>query len=262
MPYSPFRYLAARLWRLGLAVCVSCTGVCTAETLVVLGDDAYAPVIHMRGGAPSGFLVTILERASALTGDRYDVRLSPWKRAYELASRGEGGVVGVSFNHERAKLFDFSRPIYDDDIQIVTLANKSFPYARLEDLKGKTIGGVLGASYGDSVDNALASGLFAVERDVSQAGRLRKLLAGRLDAAFIGNGMAGFEGVINSQDDLRASRAQFTVLPTPLTRDPLHLAFAKSMNKREALDRFDAALDTLRKSGELKRLAPGGPVAK
>lgn len=262
MPFNQLCKLGARVLRQGLTVCVLSMGYCAAETLVVLGDDAYPPVVHVQGGTPSGFLVTILERASALTGDQYDIHLSPWKRAYEMASRGEGGVVGVSFNQERARLFDFSKPIYDDDIQIVTLAGKTFPYARLEDLKGKTIGGVLGASYGESVDKAIASGLFAVERDVSQAGRLRKLLAGRLDAAFIGNGLAGFEGVINSQDDLRASRALFTILPTPLTRDPLHLAFAKSMNKREALDRFDAALDKLRKGGELKRLAPGGTTAK
>lgn len=233
----------------------SLLGTCGAETLVVRGDEAYSPVIHTHNARPDGFLVRILERVSVLTGDRYDIQLSPWKRAYEMASRGEGGVVGVSFNQERAKLFDFSKPIYDDDIQIVTLKTRAFSFSRLENLRGKTIGGVLGASYGDRVDSAIASGLFVVERDVGQAGRLRKLLAGRLDAAFIGNGAAGFDGVINSHDDLRANRAQFTVLPTPLTRDPLHLAFAKSMNKREALNRFDIAVDTLRRSGELKRLA-------
>lgn len=229
-------------------------GTCSAEKLVVRGDDSYPPVIHSHNGRPSGFLVTILQRVAVLTGDQYDIQLSPWKRAYEMASRGEGGVIGVSFNQERAKLFDFSKPVYDDDIQIVTLKTRTFTYNRLEDLRGKTIGGVLGASYGDSVDSALASGLFVVERDVGQAGRLRKLLAGRLDAAFIGNGVAGLDGVMNSHDDLRTNRAKFSVLATPLTRDPLHLAFAKSMNKREALDRFDAAVDKLRKSGELKRL--------
>lgn len=250
------------LLRCGVSLCLAWTGLCAAETLVVLGDDAYPPVIHSQNGTPSGFLVTILERASALTGDRYTIQLSPWKRAYEMASRGEGGIVGISVNQERARQFDFSKPIYDDDIQIVTLATKSFPFARLEDLKGKTIGGVLGASYGESVDNAIAKGLFVVERDVSQAGRLRKLLAGRLDAAFIGNGVAGFEAAIAGQDDLRANRNLFTILPTPLTRDPLHLAFAKSMHKRDALDRFDAALERLRKSGELRRQASTGTPAR
>lgn len=225
-----------------------------AETLVVLGDDVYPPVVYANQGQPAGILPAILGRIAQLTGDHYEIHLSPWKRAYELALRGEGGVVGISYNSERARVFDFSKPIYDDDIQIVTLRDKTFPYARLDDLKGKIIGGVIGASYGEVVDKAVANGLFTVERDVGAAGRLRKLLAGRLDAALIGNGSFGLEEVINSQEELRGNRAQFVALPTPLTRDPLHLAFAKSMHKRAALDRFDTALDKLRKSGELKKL--------
>jgi len=244
-----------------LALCAA-WGTSHAETLVVLGDHTYAPVIYSQNGKPAGLLPAILARASALTGDHYDLRLSPWKRAYELAARGEGGVVGVSFNQERARSFDFSRPLYDDDIQIVTLKGKTFPYAKLEDLRGKTIGGINGASYGDDVDKAIASGLFIVDRDVGQAGRLRKLLAGRLDAAFIGNGLAGFDSIVSSEDELRKNRAQFVILPIPLTRDPLHLAFPKSMHKREALDRFDAALEKLKQSGELKRLTPASTTAR
>lgn len=216
-------------------------GASQAETLVVLGDHAYAPVIYSQNGKPAGLLSAILGRAASLTGDRYELRLFPWKRA---------------------KSFDFSRPIYDDDIHIVTLKTKTFPYAKLEDLKGKTIGGISGASYGDGVDKAIASGLFVVDRDVGQAGRLRKLLAGRLAAAFIGNGLAGFNSVIASDEELRNNRSQFVVLPTPLTRDPLHLAFPKSMNKREALNRFDAALEKLKQSGELQRLATTSTTAR
>jgi polar amino acid transport system substrate-binding protein len=225
-----------------------------AETLVILGDNAYAPVIHSMDGKPSGFLANILRRVSALTGDQYDLRLSPWKRAYELAARGDGGLIGVSLTQERAKIFDFSRPFYDDDIQIVTLKERTFPYAKLGDLKGKVIGGVNGASYGEEVDKAIATGLFSMERDVGQAGRLRKLLAGRLDAAFIGNGNAGFDYIVGSADELSKNRDRFAILSTPLVRDPLHLAFPKAMNQRKAIDRFDAAIEKLRKSGELHTL--------
>ena len=226
--------------------------VLQAETLVVFGDDSYSPVVHLKDGKPAGVLPAVLARAELLTGDTYVVKLSPWKRAYALAVRAEGGVLGVSFNQERAKNFDFSKPIFDDDIQIVTLKSHIFAFGKLEDLKGKVIGGVLGASYGEEVDQAIADGLFTVERDVGQSGRLRKLLAGRLDAAFIGNGNAGFSGVVDSVAELRAHRNEFSVLPKPLARDPLHLAFPKAMNKREALARFDAALEKLKKNGQLQ----------
>lgn len=196
-------------------------------------------------------------RIETLTGDKYDLRLTPWKRAYELALRGEGGITNISFNEERQRIFDFSRPIYDDDIQIVTLRERTFPYATLSDLKGKVIGGLNGAAYGAEVDKAIAAGLFTMERDISQVGRLRKLLAGRQDAAFVGNGHVGFKLIIDSNEELKAQREKFVVLPVPLARDPLHLAFAKSMNKRAVLDRFDAALEIIRKSGELKNIIAG-----
>lgn len=237
---------------LAVLLLIGACGALQAETLVVFGDDSYFPVVHLKNGKPAGVLPAVLTRVEALTGDTYEVRLSPWKRAYELAVRAEGGVLGVSFNQERAKTFDFSKPIFDDDIQIVTLKSHIFTFNKLEDLKGKVIGGVLGASYGEEVDHAIADGLFTVERDVGQSGRLRKLLAGRLDAALIGNGNAGFSGVVDSVAELRAHRNEFAILPKALAHDPLHLAFSKTMNKRAALARFDAALEKLKKSGQLQ----------
>ncbi len=229
-------------------------GLAHAENLVIYGDEAYPPIIALREGKPAGILPAIIARIEGLTGDKYELRLTPWKRAYEMALRGEGGINNVSYNEERSKIFDFSKPIYDDDIQIVTLKDHAFPFTRIEDLKGKVIGGLIGACYGAEVDKAIAAGLFTMERDVSQVGRLRKLLAGRQDAAFVGNGQAGFELIINSHDELRANRERFLVLPTPLTRDPLHIAFLKTMNKRDALERFNKALDKLKLSGELKKI--------
>jgi polar amino acid transport system substrate-binding protein len=245
------RFITHALFALVLAYV---TPIAHAETLVIYGDEAYPPVIHLRDGKAAGILPAVLSRLQALTGDTYELRLTPWKRAYEMASLGQGGVIGVSLTQERSKLFDFSKPIYNDDIQIVTIKKQAFDFQRLEDLKGKTIGGIHGASYGDAVDKAIAGGLFTVDRDVGQVGRLRKLLAGRLDAAFIGNGAAGFEAVIESSDELRADRDKLLVLPVPLAKDPLHLAFAKSMGKQPALKRFNTALDKLAKSGELKSI--------
>jgi ABC-type amino acid transport substrate-binding protein len=244
-------YISVAAFFLALGLALSSA---KAEILTVFGDDAYLPIIYSENGIPMGILPAILARAAKLSGDEYVIKLSPWKRAYELALRGEGGLVGVSVNQERVMHFDFSKSIYDDNIQIVTLKGKQFSFTKLEDLKGKTIGGVNGASYGEDVDQAIAKGLFIVERDVGQAGRLRKLLAGRLDAAFIGNGKAGFDAIVDSQAELRNYKAQFVVLPQPLTRDPLHLAFPKSMGKEPAIERFNAAIDQLRRSGELKNL--------
>ena len=234
----------------GLAAALPAHG----ETLVVYGDDAYQPVISKLNGQPVGVLVDILRKVSERSGDTYDIQVFPWKRAYELALTGKGALIGVSRTTERQEIFDFSDPLYNDDIQIVVLKGREFPFAQLADLKGKTMGGVLGASYGEAVDKAIQEGLFKVDRDVGQAGRMNKLLARRMDGALIGNGHAGFEAVLASDPLLLAQRQLFVVLKTPLTQDPLYLATAKSMGQKAAIDRFNKALRELQKNGSLKRI--------
>lgn len=225
-----------------------------AEKLLIFGDDGYAPVVFFDRGVPSGLLPAILKRLERDTGDIYELHLVPWKRAYQSALNGEGGLIGFSYTKERAEIFDFSKAIYDDDVQIVVLREKRFSFKVAADLKGKTLGGVQGASYGEEVDRLIASGGFTVDRDLGQAGRLRKLLAGRLDGALIGNGNAGFNHAINSDEVLRDSRGKFEILPVPLARDALHLGFSKSMGRTAALARFDAALARLQRSAEWKSL--------
>lgn len=225
-----------------------------AETLVIFGDDIYPPVAYREGDADKGILIDLLRLIERETGDRYEFRLTPWKRAYESASRGEGGVMGVSRTSAREAVFDFSQPIYDDDIQIVVTKGREFPFAALDDLKGKTIGGVQGASYGQDVDAAIAARLFTVERDTGQVARLRKLLAGRLDAAFVGNGQYGLEWSLAQDPTLKQNKSVFAVLPKPLQKDPLHVAFAKSLGKADALRRIDEAIAKAKQNGDYRRI--------
>ncbi|MFG6490006.1 substrate-binding periplasmic protein [Roseateles sp. BYS78W] len=217
----------------------------SVKTRAIFGDDGYPPVVYLQQGRPQGFLVDVLRRSEAHLHDRFDIQLMPWKRAYVLALRGQGGLIGVSRNQERETLFDFSRPVYNDDIRVVVLKGKAFPFRDLKDLQGRRIGGVSGASYGEQVDAAIRDGVILVDRDIGQVSRLRKLLAGHLDAAFIGNGELGLGWLMSSNAELRLHRDEFELLPKPLTSDPLHLAFLKSMQEREFLDAFDRATKEL-----------------
>lgn len=241
-----FRYILIFLASAGFAA--------QAETLPVCSGDSFAPLVYSQKENPAGLLPAVLERASRLSGDRYQLQLYPWKRAYVQAERGDCGILGLSHTAERAKIFDYSAALYDNDIYIVTRSDKVFPYKRLDDLKGKVIGAFNGESFGEDVDKAAAAGLFTLEVDASNESRMLKLLAGRLDAAFIAGGQVGLETVMKTNSKLQENRHQFTVLSVPLVHDPLHLAFQKSMNKKDALQRFDKALATMRRNGELKRL--------
>jgi ABC-type amino acid transport substrate-binding protein len=137
------------------------------------------------------------------------------------------------------KIFDFSAPIYDDSINVVVLKGKEFPFNSLADLEGKIIGVQSGASYGSEVDAAIQSGKLTVEADQGHISRLNKLLHGRIEAAFIGNGQRGLQALLESDTRLAANKDQFVVLPRQLAHDLLYLGFAKTMNKQVLLENFN-----------------------
>jgi len=240
------------------AVCVCvlfCVTLCvSAENLVIYGDNSYPPIIYLDNDQTAGILPAIFARLEKDTGDTYELRLLPWKRALKNAQNSDGGITNISRNEAREKFYDFSLPIYDDDISLVVLKGHEFDFNTLKDLQGKKLGGLSGASYGEEVDQAISNGELHVERENGEQSRLLKLLAGRIDVAIIGNGIAGLEVILASDPGLEANRNQFVMLPKPLVRDPLHLAFSKAMNVQPALERFNKALVALKRTDEYQQL--------
>lgn len=239
-----------------LILCVSSLYASTtlAEKIVIYGDEAYVPVIYLDHGKANGILPDIFARVSIETGDTYELILVPWKRALQQSMYSKGGITGFSVTKERISLYDFSEPIYDDDLRLVVLKGHEFIFHELEDLKGKNIGGAAGAIYGEDFAQAINAGIIVIDEDPHQLSRMRKLLRGRIDVAIIGNGVAGFELLLASDPELQANRNKFVVLPHPLTTDSLHLAFLKTMNMKPALARFNQALIGLKKTSEYKKI--------
>lgn len=231
-----------------------CNSTAVAENLVVFGGDSFGPFAFLKDGKADGIMPRMLRRAGEISGDSYDIQLMPWRRAYLKAEKGGGGVFGLSFTPDRAKVFDYSSSMYDNDVKIVTLSTKTFPFRKLADLKGKVFGGLNGVSYGEEVDAAVAGGLFSIERDSQTDGRLLKLLYGRIDAALVDGGQLGLDSALGNTGETKKHLDRFAVLPTALVHDPLHLAFPKVLAKRAAIERFNSALATLKKNGELKRI--------
>lgn len=170
----------------------------TAPTapIEVFSDDDYRPVSYLENGAPKGFLIDVIHYAEKTTGTPLKLTLFPWRRAYVGATQGRAGIIGLSRTPERELIFDFSDPIYEDDINIIVRTDRVFPHKALADLRGRIIGAQLGASYGAEIDAAEKNHQITLERDTSHTNRLLKLLYGRIDCALIGRGQVGFEEVL------------------------------------------------------------------
>jgi polar amino acid transport system substrate-binding protein len=225
-----------------------------AENIVVFGPDAYPPLIYLEQGKPAGILPALFVRLAQDTGDKYDLQLLPWRRAMLYSEHDKGGISVFSWTQGRAEHYDFSQPMYDDDIQLVVRKGHEFRFATLADLHGKRIGAASGASYGEEIDQAIAAEKLQLVRDNGQRERLMKLLNGQLDAAIIGNGRAGFNRALALDAKFTAPQAGFQVLDKPLVRDPLHLAFSKSMHMQPALGRFNKALQAFKQTAEYQQL--------
>lgn len=196
-------------------------------------------------------MVNILQHLDQQHNYGLKIELFPWKRAYMQGLNGQGGVLGLSKNEERLKIFDYSHELYVDEILLVTLKEKAFSFKDINDLRGKSVGGNAGSSYGDEFERGKAEVFTYVEDFLGASNRLRKLLVGRIDVALIGPGRAGFQDAINQDPKLQADAERFSILPLPLVKDPNYLGFAKTMGMNSFLQRLNQDLKQAKESGEI-----------
>ncbi|MCK5877739.1 MAG: transporter substrate-binding domain-containing protein [Candidatus Marithrix sp.] len=123
------------------------------DDLFIFGNHDKPPKYYLENKTPKGILIDIMRYVKAETGYSFNIKLYPWKRAYYNALKGKGGIIGLSKNSERLKIFDYSDVMYYDELVLVVLKGNEFPFDKIEDIKGKTLGVQRGSSYGDEFEN-------------------------------------------------------------------------------------------------------------
>ena len=126
-----------------------------------------------RQGEQRGVLIDILNYADKqMPQHRFELSLYPWARAYMASASGQGGLLGISWTWRRDEVFDYSEPLFYDEVVIVVRKGHEFNYQSLSDLQGKTLGTVRGASFGSTFDRAHQDGVFSIEGDNGARNRL------------------------------------------------------------------------------------------
>lgn len=229
-------------------------GLAFGSGIIVFGDENRPPKIYLEDGQPKGLLVDILRQVQDQMGVTFTIILRPWARAVNSAKSGAGGILGFTKTWRQLKHFDYSDPIYHEDVHLVLTHKNLFRFQGLEDLKGKRLGLQRGAAFGIDYDEAVKRECFLPEEDNSPVQRLKKLLSGRIDGAFIGQGRTSLDSVLRQDQTLWENREQFVVLPDPVFRSPFCLAFPKRMQQEDLLRRFNEALQQARESGALQMI--------
>lgn len=217
-----------------------------ADQFMVFGTHDGHPKYYDDAGVAKGIVVDITKTCLDEMRVPYQVKLMPWKRAYFMAERGEGGVIGLSRSGERELLFDFSNPIFTEHIVLVVKKGREFPYEKIADLKGKLIGVTIGTSYGNAYDEAVADGTLTIVGFNDTKSGLAMLQLERIDAILMGSSV-DIDKLIG--DTPRLPKGGFTHLPVPFKSDSKHMGIAKGLKMGWFLDQFNQCLSRGHASG-------------
>ena len=152
------------------------------------------------------------------------------------------GMAGMTVTDERKKVVDFTSP-YATGKQVIIVKEDS-PIAGPEDLEGKTIG-VQMATTGDYYItwDLVDTGLANIERFNKGADAVQALVQGKIDAVVIDNEPA--KVFVSMNEGLK-------ILETEYITESYAIAVAKG--NTELLNKIEAALQELIKSGEVQKI--------
>lgn len=220
----------------------------TGQGEFILVNSPYPPYV-MPEGHPTGpgIDMEIALRALERLGVTATVQFAPFKRVLVMLEQGQADMTTtLSFRAERDAYLLWSEPYRTDTTYVFfTVKGSPFQPARLEDLRGRTVGMVRGFTYPQA---------FAGDPDIARVeaphmeSLVGMLLAGRFDAIIV-NSMAGrYElKATGRMDDVR--QAPFG-LRTPEDKGTV-MGFSRIRGHEDLLSRFNA---------EIRRMLADGTV--
>ena len=129
--------------------------------------------------------IAVLRAALKAEGIELQVEYFPWTRAILMSKRSVYAGLYPTWAEDVPPGFIPSVPIFKSPVGLVEPIREPVVWSRLEDLRGKTIGTV--QDYGNTPEfmGLIRSGAIKTQVVHKDVANLRKVAAGRIDAAFI-----------------------------------------------------------------------------
>ncbi len=216
--------------------------------VVVCVDAANPPFMSLVNGKAAGLYPALIAKAMQTAGISAKLDAKPWKRCIADIDDARVGVGGIYKNEDRLKRFDFSDQIFVEKMAVYFHASRPLDFAGVGSLAGKRVGVVRGWSYGDAFDKAVLDGLITVEEVSADAQNFQKLAARRLDAVLAIDEAGAALLKAGKLTDVQRS-------PRYLFENSTYLAFNKRAGQTGTLKKFNTAIVTMKKTGELHSLA-------
>ncbi|WP_411743241.1 substrate-binding periplasmic protein [Reinekea sp.] len=180
-------------------------------------------------------------------GIQVEFEFLPWVRAFEVTAQGEYSATSIwMYKKDRTTDFLYSEPVLSEKFVFFHLKDTPFDWNEMNDLRGKSIGGVLGYSYGPKFDAALEEGVFKQLRLPTVDQNLRMLAAGRTDIYAEEMSVANYTLLKRTPElaDL------ITYHPKPILENQSFLLFPKKgPNSKALLEIFNSHLEGFKQDG-------------
>lgn len=242
------RKLTAYLLALIISI-ISTGNAFSAPTLLVVGDPL-APFEYDKDGKPSGLDVDIATRIFNQLGIKFEIRLVPWKRAWQMIEDGAADAVFTTSRKPAREPFLYY-PKEDMWVSEYTFfvkkGNKISPYLGYESAKEKTIGVIKGYSYHDSFWAANLK----LEEVISLENNFKKLLADRVDMVITDKIVGQFtlkEMGLQSQVEFYEQPVFAKGYPMPFARN------SKYPNIEQVAKDFEQKLIEMKANGEYEKI--------
>jgi polar amino acid transport system substrate-binding protein len=253
MPIPPMITLAAvrgclSLMALGLMLFGALPG---AERLVILAEDDAAPWSCKDG---TGLANDIVKAAFAAGGVDIDLQVLPYERAKQQVVKGTAvACFSMSWQPEyEGKIAFAEQPLFVCETDYFQNLGRPMTYRREGEIAAKiVVGTVVGYEYPPSVRQLEDKGLIAIEESPSEELNLRKLAAGRIDAALINH------DAFKTADFLidRAKVAGKVGLAFHCGELGSFIGFSQTNPRGQwARERFDAGHRAIAANGQLKQI--------
>ena len=221
-----------------------------AATFTACGHPAYPPVSWVTEGQLRGLAPEVVRQLFSELG--HEVRteaLGNWKRCLLEVQEGRIDiVVGAYRTAERAKRLAFSTQyLIADPIVLFVRRDRQFAFSQWNDLGGKTVGLLLGDSFGDRFDR-FAERRLKIERVSSSEQNVRKLVLGRIDFMPVGLPTWRLQGQRLGYGE------EIIRLPEPLVTEYYYVAVRRGSSLEPLLEQIDRRLRKMHEDGSLQRL--------
>jgi polar amino acid transport system substrate-binding protein len=226
-------------------VLITAAGAAQAQQKLAVGAYPTNPPFEFKNaqGVFEGFEVDIVTEVAKRLGLTVEIADMGFQALFAATSSGriDVAISSITITAERLKSQSFSQPYYDADMGLAT--RKDSPVAKLDDLRGKVVGGLSGST-GEkwAKENQQRLGVTEVKGYNTQQDLLLDLAAGRIAGAI--SDIPGMEFSFRRMTDL-------TVRERIRTGDRYGLMIRKD---HPLLGKINEALGAMKKDGTLAGL--------